>query len=351
VDALNYDRQRKFVVDLLDHLVRLSYLDRLKCTEGFPEELHVLLPAEPKPRLRDEFLPQVSDVALGLETLLISEEDEDAMQDEQRPPQAVVLALESCGDDDAAKCAWALRVALETSSETVSHAMSALDTLASPLGSLTRDDAACEDACLETLIHVWQDSSFHVELIADALVRRSVLTPRALVRWIFYPSNTTRWGAAMLAESHAPARLLSIAVDRAIDLLAAAHAAGDQDILQSQIDEAKELVLDITAAFAVALDPNRTPFVLGTTNPQEAPDEEDRKEHLQALTQVGLAVFRDLLLRFYLAHTASLPATFRSSRVIALPPVIDTTQIYTRVLHADLNPELSAKLRAAISFS
>ncbi|KAH8073617.1 hypothetical protein JL721_2921 [Aureococcus anophagefferens] len=48
------DAQRRFVACLLEHCVRLTYVDRVKCADGFPEALHALLPALPEARALGE---------------------------------------------------------------------------------------------------------------------------------------------------------------------------------------------------------------------------------------------------------------------------------------------------------
>ena len=327
-DAPAYDRQLKFLKDLLEQLVRLSYVDRIKCADGFPEDFHEYLPPDPKPVLTNNFL-----AALGLEgdgnhtdavTALLDdllddeeEEEDEKMEDKKANPLRDL-------DDDEAQCKTALGAVLETSSATVSHMAAALDRVAAVLGELSRGVDSCEAACLEAVVSVWQ-SSFHVEFLIDGLLRRGVLRPRAVIAWLF--TTATEFGAAKFAETHKPARLIDIAVDRSLDLLTAATAVGGE-MLETQTAEAEQVFSMLISNIGSKL-----------TDFHNAPtDDEDIQDEQRNFESVALAILRDLGDRYRRAEKADLEAHRRSSTARQLPSVFQNLDL------PDVHPTVRTKL-------
>ena len=81
---------------LLEHCVRLTYVDRVKCADGFPEALHALLPALPEARalLEDEAAATLARDADEAALARVVDPPEDAAGEarEPRPADAAFAA-------------------------------------------------------------------------------------------------------------------------------------------------------------------------------------------------------------------------------------------------------------------
>jgi len=329
-----------------------------------------LLPPEPKPDLTTDFLGTLGlkdepnkdpkqkkgrsptdAIASYLEQLLEEDDDEeDDQQGQQDVEDAEMRDDDAADDDDAAakdekatkasnpllaivdegdaensdakRCRAALGAALEFASATPSHAAAALDAVAPALGQLSRGDDACEAACIDAVAAVWRDSPFHVEFLVDGLVRRGVLRPRAIVAWLFETESS--YGVRHLEETHRAARLLDVAVDRSLDLLAAATARGDPELLDAQLDEAKAVASTLFAKVAEEL----AAFV---QHPVDV--DTDTYDERKNWKDVALAVLKDIVRRCRRAELAQLEAHRRSSTCRALPRVLDKDDLNLPDLH------------------
>lgn len=344
-EAPEYDAQRRFLVALFDHVVRLSYVDRLKCAPNFPPTLHAYIPPSPEPDIDQAPTdPQAAKaLSLALEVadcaaLADALDDEDESDTPVSMPLPLAVAFTDL--DDALRCATATRAALILGRATVSHTFAALDHMAQPLAALARGNDDCEAACLEAIATVWSKSTFHVALCADALVRRGVLRPRALVAFVLR-DDAGRWALAELTSSTAPLELIDLAVDRSLDLVAAAlHAAPSQrddndedDILGVQIHEASEVCLDIFAALVHKLD------IIARRG-------DDNDEQDEAWSAAALSVLADLAARYDRAQRGKLETTRRSSPARAVPEIFDSSRLKTTVIHDGIHPKVKQQLQA-----
>lgn len=317
-DTPSYDAQRRFLEGTLDAVVRLSYVDRLKCADGFPDGLHAFLPSDPTPV--------------------------DVIDDDDDPgalacDSAASLAEWTVAADDERACFAAVRAALLLGRASISHSLSTLDALAEPLRDAAFGEEPREAACLDAVLAVWPASTFHVALFFDALVRRCIVRPRALAKWLLDDTNRSKFGLWNLASSVAPLELVDVAVDRSLDFVAAAlHAAGamqdddDDDQLADQVDEAKEVALELVARLVAAL---QAKIVLG-----EDADDADR-----AWTTAAFSLLRHLAEKYDRAQKGQLPAAHRSAPPLALPKIIAAADLAT-VLHDGIEPNLAHRLRA-----
>ncbi|KAJ8601407.1 hypothetical protein CTAYLR_005034 [Chrysophaeum taylorii] len=359
-DAPVADPQRRFLCNLFEALVRLSYVDRIKCADGFPEALHPYLPRDPTPA--EPATDAENAVALAIQaagpgfgdamTAALEEDNHENDQQQLGEPTPLSAAFRALGDS-VERCGAAARAALLVGRASVSHAMAALDAIAAPLGDLARGDENCEATCLDALASVWANSTFHVALFADAMVRRGILRPRALAAWVLREDNDTRWAAANIVASTAPLEIIDLAVDRSLDLVAAALRAAEQtepdqppessELVADQLDEAKEVCLEIFARLVAKLDAYATAKI---NDDDRMDDDDDDDDTAVAWSAAALSVIRDLAARYDRARRACLEATRRSSPSRPLPRVFDPAHVQATVVHDGIEPGLADKIRA-----
>lgn len=344
-EAPDYDAQRRFLVALFDHVVRLSYVDRLKCAPNFPPTLHAYLPPSPEPDIDQTAADPQATKALNLAleagdcaTLADALDNEDESDTPVSTPVPLAVAFTEL--DDALRCATATKAALILGRATVSHTFAALDHVAPPLAALARGNDDCEAACMDAIATVWSKSTFHVALCSDALVRRGVLRPSALVAFVLR-DDAGKWALAELTSSTAPLELIDVAVDRSLDLVAAAlHAAPSQgetdedDILGAQIHEASEVCLDIFAGLVHKLD--------------LIARRDDKDEQDEAWSAAALSVLADLAARYGRANRGKLESTRRSSPARAVPAIFDSSRLKMTVVHEGIHPKVKQQVQGSI---
>ena len=103
----------------------------------------------------------------------------------------------------------------------VSHSLGLFDRYRGVLASVTEADEDQHNT-LDALAAVWRSSPQHVLLLADALVRRRVLRMTSVVAWVFARENETPFASRRFDSSFSGWELLSIVLDRSADMLSAA---------------------------------------------------------------------------------------------------------------------------------
>ena len=319
------DAQRRFVCCLLEHCVRLTYVDRLKCADGFPEALHALLPALPEARalLEEETAAALARDADEAALARVVDPPEDAAGEarEPRPADAALAAAFDALGDDAAKTAAVMRGVFARGAASFTHALAPLDDaeLSAALRNLVCDDDDCEAAALDALVDVWAASAQHVALLADALVRRGVVRCRAVAAWVLDPRNESPWAGSAVGASFKPHELLQVAVDRSLDLLSAAVAsaaargadAATDGVVAAQLEEAHEVALEICSRLARGL----------------CDRDGDDSADAAAYRDAALGTLADLRATYDNAAAAALPGIARSAPAAKLPDVLQASDL------------------------
>lgn len=193
------DPQRLFVASVIEKCVRLSYLDHMQ--KSLPEELHVLLPPTPAPRVRylDTLKTEPNDgeipssfqtaffesvrsklkehpTASNLESWL-KEQINKAEVDRLEAIEVFVTALLESG----AATFTHLRLVLEKYAEVFTD----------PESTLSGSDEQVR--IITALSSVWQHSPQHIEVISNLMLRQNIISSAAIIKWIFTADVTQQY--------------------------------------------------------------------------------------------------------------------------------------------------------------
>lgn len=285
------DSQLRFVKRALATLVRLTYRERVADDDGFPKELVKLLPPTPMPTSALVEAPPGGAAAVPAAAAAsdaVMTDDASAAAAVAVPELAAVpakMALDrvhakASGEDlvaamelaipgasDAAETARARHVmeaVLVAGAGAISHTLALFDRYRGALIGLC-DEPHAQDAALDAVAAVWARSTNHFCLFADALIRRHIVAPNSLALWACDPANASAYGVSGLGTSR-DAHVwdaLKIAIDRAVDFLAAAVIAEQQaqgedgdaamgsaaaEVVDAQLETAREVIADCGGA-------------------------------------------------------------------------------------------------------
>jgi len=342
-DYEDHDAQRIYVKHVLDKAVRLTYVDRIKCIEGFPTELHALLPDAPTPvddvslfrwaandsgvqaALEAAANSQLEDISAALE----EDEDDDDAPLEKSPLGLLFAAL----SDDASRAAVAVHAVMCASSASISHTMAVLDRadVSSALRDVVYGDDGAERAALDAVSGVWKNSPQHVKLYVDALVRRCIVRPSAVVAYVFRAAEAELFSATNLAtDPAATLELIATAVDRSLDFVAAATLAASDDtaVLENAVEDAKKTCDGLFWHIALGLDKSRR-------SAKKASDDDAAASEAWAHAAESCAA--DAAKRYARAEAAEAACAARSTPALASPRILDSAALREKCTQAGLD--------------
>lgn len=247
LEAPETDYQRRFCVDVIARMVRLSYWDRVN--EVLPEGFRRLLP--PKPHHQP--LPDVSSGTSGdLEGIwaaktvdLIRKKTSDEKLDEWMKMNALEAVLG--GKVNLTK--MLLRALLVAGQKSYSHMIIALERYYGPLAVLiTEAGEDAQAAAIDTIWQVWSGNGQRAAMAIDRLMTLRLVSANSVVQWVFQ-SGTIKctedqnkyilgWEALLNAVDKTVARVEDVNHD--IQLLSSGLGGADGE----SIDSKKQLLIE-----------------------------------------------------------------------------------------------------------
>jgi nuclear cap-binding protein subunit 1 len=247
LEAPESDYQRRFCVDVICRMMRLSYWDRVN--QVLPEDFRKLLPVKPHHQpLPESNLGTLEDLegiwsAKALD--LIRKKTSDEQLDEWMKSNALEAVLG--GKVNLSK--MLLRALLVAGQKSYSHMIIALERYYGPLAVLVSEGGEdAQIAAIETVWQVWSGNSQRAAMAIDRMMTLRLVSANSVVRWVF-ESGTIKctgdqkkynlgWEALFNAVDKTVARVEDVSHD--IEMLSSAHNSTDNGTLRAK----KELLIE-----------------------------------------------------------------------------------------------------------
>ncbi|RHX97080.1 hypothetical protein DYB25_007020, partial [Aphanomyces astaci] len=199
LDAQADDAQRLFVSAVIERCVRLSYRQHMQSV--LPETFHMLLPPVPVHVIR--FRQAESNELVILIDIAQDDDSSDAATGVLRSQYEQVFGKIKAREEAAAVQAWiddtavahdgaphvvlemVVAAILDAGSATFTHFRTLLDKYVGVLVAAIDADVERQVVVIAAVSSVWEQSPQHVILILSILLRHHVLTPVAVVTWLF----------------------------------------------------------------------------------------------------------------------------------------------------------------------
>lgn len=293
------DRQRLFVTRVLEVGARLSYVDRIKCADGFPEELHSLLPMMPTALSR--LLPAVDaadaldgpEGATPFQKLVVQLRDKLA---KRAPIDDIDEALRAADEDEDEELElpplWRptalMHALLMCGSASISHSLSLFDRYRDLLVRFAESEED-QHSIIDSIAEVWASSNQQVLFFIDALLRRRVVQMTAVISWVFHEQNSTSFASRHFGSSFAGWELIDNTLDRSIDALSASVLATSSSSAAKEADD-DDSPADEKVGTAVEKDST----AMGGTDDSDSARNPD-PEHLAEAREVCVELFGRLV--------------------------------------------------------
>lgn len=187
LEAPNYDGQRRFCIEVIERMIRLSYWDRIH--DVLPEEFRVLLPPKPEvlnlPTIDDESYSNLNDLEglwAGRCVALIRKK----ATAEEFDSWLKSNALEAVLGGKTPLTKMVLRALLFAGQKSYSHMIIALERYYGPLALLISEGGHdAQIGALQTVAQVWEKNTLRAVMAVDRLMTLRLISANSIIEWVF----------------------------------------------------------------------------------------------------------------------------------------------------------------------
>lgn len=187
LEAPQYDGQRRFCIEVIERMIRLSYWERIH--DVLPEEFRVLLPPKPEvlnlPSIDDETYSNLDDLeglwagrCVGLIRKKATAEEFDSWLKSN--------ALEAVLGGKTSLTKMVLRALLFAGQKSYSHMIIALERYYGPLALLISEGGHdAQIGALQTVSNVWEKNTLRAVMAVDRLMTLRLISANSIIEWAF----------------------------------------------------------------------------------------------------------------------------------------------------------------------
>jgi len=187
LEAPKYDGQRRFCIEVIERMIRLSYWERIH--DVLPEEFRVLLPPKPEvlnlPSVDDETYSNLNDLEglwAGRCVALIRRK----ATAEEFDSWLKSNALEAVLGGKTSLTKMVLRALLFAGQKSYSHMIIALERYYGPLALLISEGGHdAQIGALQTVAQVWERNTLRAVMAVDRLMTLRLISVKSIIEWVF----------------------------------------------------------------------------------------------------------------------------------------------------------------------